>query len=499
MFKRKKKQNELEETSVEMTAVTKKKKRVKKRYILLAIVLVLIVISVINNKRAANLPVEVKISTIEYGDMTQTLDTSGIVESEEIKSYFAGTSAQIKELNVEAGSVVKAGDRLVEYNVEKLELAAKQTELETKASDYGIDAAVTALNYSQSKSYEAAKDYDEAVKYVNHYSGLVAKIKEDLVSASKAAEDVNTLTAQLAQAQKELDAKPNSEKRQSKVKELTKSLKAANKEAAKYDVAALQASLETCSADLAAYESQKAQYEIQKEADPSIASQKSQQSVLKEVNQLAKQQTRESLEDARRGVCADFDGIVTSVGCVEGQTVMEGSELLALASDKKVKVTIDVSKYDLEKIAPDQKAVVTINGREYEGHVDKIDRVAHLNQSGASVLSADIHIDNPDDNIYLGIEGKISIETATAEHALLVPVECINSDAKGDFCYVVKDGELVRKDVELGITSVEYYQILSGLEEGDQVVKEVTGEMTEGMKVTPVAEQTEEDKEEPQA
>ncbi|MBR1693153.1 MAG: efflux RND transporter periplasmic adaptor subunit [Lachnospiraceae bacterium] len=488
MFKKKDKNQQ-----VEAVNTGKKKKKFKKRYVVLAVLVIAIIAAAANNRMAADRPVSVMVKTVGTGDLTQTLDVSGTVESEETKIYFANTSAQIQSLNAELGGTVKKGDSLLTYNVDKLERTAKQAELEAKASDYGIDAAVTTLNYSQQKAAQAAKDYEDAVKYVNHYSAMVTSIKEDLLKASQAAEKVKSLTSELSDAQKKLQQKPNSEKLQNKVKELTSDLKEANKEVAKYDVTALNASLETCSADLAAYESLKAQYEAQKEADPSISSQRSQQSTLREVNELAKQQTEESIETAREGVVADFDGIVTSVGAVEGMTVMEGTELFTVASDKQVKVSIEVSKYDLQKLAVGQRAEITINNQEYEGYVAKIARFAHVTQSGSSVLSADIHIDNPDDNIYLGIEGKVHIQTASAENTLLLPMECINADAKGDFCYVVENGVLVRKDVEIGISSDEYSQILSGLDEGAQVVSVVTADLTEGMNVVAVEEETPDD------
>lgn len=476
----------------EVTNTPKKKKRFKKRYLAAGIAVLAVAGIVFQNAHSANQPMPVKVKKVGYGDLVQTVDASGTVESEEIKYYFAKTSAQIEKLDVELGETVREGDRLVTYDVKKLEQAAKQAELETKASEYGIDATVTGLNYSQQKSAKAAKDYDEAVQYVQHYSALVAEIKDQLSKAAKAVGDVESLTSQLSEAQAKLQEKPNSEKLQTKVADLTKELKKAKKEVAKYDTVALNASLETCSSDLAAYESLKAQYETQKEADPTISSQRSQQTLLREVNQLAQEQTQDSLEQAKEGVTAEFSGIVTAVGAVEGQSVMEGSELFTIANDKKIKTTIEVSKYDLPKIQLGQKATVTINDKEYEGYVAKIERFAHLNQSGAKVLGADIHIENPDDNIYLGIEGKVSIETASEEHILLLPMECINSDTKGDFCYCIENGVIVRKDLELGISSALFSEVISGLQEGDSVVAEVTGEIEEGMNATPVEESQEE-------
>lgn len=489
MFKKKGNKDESEAANIQQ-----KKKRFKKRYLVVGAAVLAVAGVIFQNVRSVNQPMPVKVKKIGYGDLKQTVDASGTVDSEEIKNYFAKTAAQIEQLDVELGGTVKKGDRLVTYNVEKLEQAAKQAELEAKASEYGIDATVTGLNYSQQKSAKAAKDYDEAVKFVQHYSALVSEIKDELSKAAKAAGEVESLTAQLSEAQAKLKEKPTSEKLQTKVSELATELQKAQKEAAKYDTVTLNASLETCSSDLAAYESLKAQYEAQKEADPTISSQRSQQSVLREVNQLAQEQTQDSLALAKEGVAAEFDGIVTAIGAVEGQSVMEGSELFTIANDKKIKVSIDVSKYDLEKIQLNQKAIVTINNKEYEGYVAKIERFAHMNQSGAKVLGADIHIENPDDNIYLGIEGKVSIETASLEHVLLLPMECINSDTTGDFCYCIENGTVVRKDLELGISSALFSEVRSGLQEGDSVVSEVTTDMEEGMSVTPVEDEPEENK-----
>lgn len=492
MFKLKKKEEKTEEM-VTAVAVKKPKKKIKKRYIVLGVVGVLVVLSVVQGMVAGNRPLPVQVKSITTGNLTQTLDTSGVVESEEIKQYFAKTSGQIESLSTVLGSSVKAGDQLLTYNVEKLELAAKQAELETKASGYGIDATITSLNYTQTKAAEAAKDYDDAVKYVQHYTDCVNSIKGDLAKAAEAAASVEKLSADLKNAQAKLEEKPASEKRQKKVKDLSKELTKATKEAKKYDTAALNASLETCSADLAAYQSLKSQYEATKESDPGINSQKAQQATLRDVNQLTKAQAEDNLAAAREGVKAEFDGIVTSVMAVEGQTVMEGTELFTLANDKKVKVTIEVSKYDLAKIALNQKADIEINNHKYVGYVAKIDRFAHANQSGASVLNADIHIDNPDDNIYLGIEGKVSIQAASVENVVLAPIECVNSDTEGDFCYVVEDNKVVRKELEVGIFADEYVEVKSGLKAGDKVIAEVTGDIVEGIVVTAVEEKVEEE------
>lgn len=480
MFKKKVQSEDTQVTNA------KKKKKLKKRYVVLAVIAVMVVGSIVSSGMSASGPTPVTVKTVEVGNLTETLDTSGIVESEEVKSYFAQVNGEIMTLKAELGTSVKTGENLLLYNVEKMERDAQLASLEMTATSYGIDASITSMNYAQQKAAEAAKNYDDAVKYVNHYSSCVNNVKAELTKASQAAAEVETISLELQKQQAKLEKKPNSEKIQKKIKALQKDLTAATKEAEKYDTIALQATLETCSADLAAYETLKAQYEAQKEGDPAYSEQLAQQATLKQVNSIQKATTTEDLEVAKGGVNADFDGIITEVSVVEGQTVGQGTPLFTIANDKMVKVSIEVSKYDLAKISLNQSAKIIINNQEYEGYVAKIDRFAHTNASGASVLGADIHINNPDENIYLGIEGKVNIQTAEVKDAVLIPMECINADTEGDFCYVVENGVIVRKNVEIGISSDEYSEVLSGLKEGEQVVAQVSGDLVEGMKVTPV-------------
>ena len=49
----------------------------------------------------------------EVGSVEELVSVSGVVESEEVKTYFAPVSGKISQVLVEAGDVVKAGDLLI--------------------------------------------------------------------------------------------------------------------------------------------------------------------------------------------------------------------------------------------------------------------------------------------------------------------------------------------------------------------------------------------------
>ena len=112
--------------------------------------------------------------------------------------------------------------------------------------------------------------------------------------------------------------------------------------------------------------------------------------------------------------------------------------------------------------------------------------MAAANSQGTPVVGAEVHIKNPDDNIFLGVEAKLVIHTASAENVVTIPVEIVNADKQGEFCYVVEDGVVTMRRITTGISSDSMVEVKEGLKDGDQIVYDVTGTVMEGMKVIAV-------------
>ena len=53
----------------------------------------------------------------------------------------------------------------------------------------------------------------------------------------------------------------------------------------------------------------------------------------------------------------------------------------------------------------------------------------------------------------------------------------------------MEDGIVVRKDVETGVSSDTYIEIVNGLKENDQVMTDVSLAITEGMEVMPITDE----------
>ncbi len=166
--------------------------------------------------------------------------------------------------------------------------------------------------------------------------------------------------------------------------------------------------------------------------------------------------------------------------------IEESGELLTIESNEDVCVEITLSKNDLEKVREGQKAVVTVVGKEYEGTVTRISKSATKNDKNASVISGEVHIDNPDADIYLGVEAKVKIQGDKAEDVLMVPVEAVNVGKEGSFVYIVDGQTMTIRNITTGLSSIEYMEVKEGLNGNEKIVVDNSAGAMEGMQVTPM-------------
>ncbi|MEI3280436.1 MAG: efflux RND transporter periplasmic adaptor subunit [Eubacterium ramulus] len=247
------------------------------------------------------------------------------------------------------------------------------------------------------------------------------------------------------------------------------------------DTSALEAELEKASNTLAELQSRLSSQQAVAESDPSAvtAEEKEKMEITNNLSELDQMSAQELVEAAKKGIKADFNGVITKVS-VEGATTALGTELFTLQNTDKINVNVNVSKYDYDKLKEGQSADITLAGKTYEGEVTSISHVATQNEKGASLISADVRIKNPDDDIFLGVDAKVTIHAEEADDVVVLPSEVVNIGKDGSFCYVIENGVITRRDITTGISSDDYVEVTEGIKEGDEVIRDL-GSLEEGM------------------
>ena len=210
------------------------------------------------------------------------------------------------------------------------------------------------------------------------------------------------------------------------------------------------------------------------------------QSDLASQKSIAEADSASLTEEGKKGISADFNGVISKSAVQQGAAATQGMELFTLQNTDKVSVDINVSKYDYDKVKEGQNADITIGDRKYTGKVTKISHIATTNEKGSTLISATVSIDKPDKDIFLGVDAKVKIYAEKAEDVVTLPAGVVNIGKDGSFCYVLKDGVITKQDITTGISSEDSVEITDGIKAGDEVIEDL-GSLEEGMKAEAAA------------
>ncbi len=457
-WRRKKEQSENTTELVKAELTPQQKKKRKKRIIggVIAAALVLFIVSRVLTPAA--LPM-VMVRSAEKGTVKQTIDTSGTVKTEQQKTYFSPLAAKVEACKVQEGDAVEAGQVLLTYDAQDLENRKKEAALQNDEAYYGYQNTMDKNSKDTSEYSRSSHDVEILEQQVENAKAEVRALKQYLTD----------MGCFLREAQND-NHKNLAEEYQAKIDQATNQLAVKEEELAEFQ------------SDL----SEQKGIKNSTESTMMTADAKKQAEASKELQALKSAEVTDAVAQVSDGIKADFAGIVTGVKAVDGSNVENGGELFTVSSIEKVCVDVSFSKSDLEKIEEGQKAVATIAGKQYEGTVTRISRAAAKNEKGASIIQGEIHIDNSDTDLYLGVDARVMVEGNKAENVVVIPVEAINIGKDGSFVYVVTDGMVQKRMVTAGISSDEYTEIKKGLEVGEQVIISVDAGIEEGMAVNPV-------------
>lgn len=409
-------------------------------------------------------------------DVEQEITTSGTVIGISKDAYTSPVTAKVEDIKVEVGQIVSKGDVLLTYDAS--ELGDNLTKVKIQAQ-----SERAAGNESYEAANKAAGKVSEAKKKIKTLKKEISEIKKKVASLTKKVEKYE----EQMEAVKNTDAVKDNGDDSMDVTEETggQGLNDADSKAYKKAVSDLQKQNEK----LAAKQEELAQQESIVAANEDVTVSDSAKAQINASNQLSDMNVddaQESLDAAEAGITAAADGIVESIDVVKGAYANETQTLMTIINADSIGVEFSISKDDLGSITTGQKARVVIAGNEYEGTIDYVSRVAvsDMTMTGnntSGTIKGRILIDNPDDNIYIGVSAKAYIFVGKSEQALVIPYEALNTDIDGDFVYVVNKENLIeRKDVTIGIYSDEYYEVIDGIDEGDKVITNVTKDMKPG-------------------
>lgn len=372
----------------------------------------------------------VQVQSIELRDLVATVSSSGKIQPKRLVNISADTMGRVTELAVEEGQGVKVGQFLLAIDPEAAESAVQRGEA-------GLGAAREGLNTA-------------------HVDVETARANLELVLLN-----------------------------QERIQELYKDA-LVSKEA----LDRAESEVRVRRSELAARETEVRTQEQRLEQE--IANVRSARHSLSKVT-----------------IVSPMAGVITRLTIEEGETVLvgtmnnPGTVLMTVADLSVIQAELEVDETDVVDVRLGQSAVVSIDAfpdQEFRGRVTKIGSSA--TQSGgdgtsgdrqATSFEAEVTLEDEVPGVRPGFSCTADITTATRDQAIAVPIQALTvrevelsaeghvvghgsenensanqEELEGVFLYL--DGEAVFAPVEVGIAGERYFEVLSGLEAGDQVI-----------------------------
>lgn len=239
-------------------------------------------------------------------------------------------------------------------------------------------------------------------------------------------------------------------------------------------------------------------------------------------------QARAALDEARDQlsktiIVAPMSGRVTRLNVEEGETVVVGTmnnpgSLVLTVSDLSVmEVVLEVDETDVPEINLGDRATVDLDAfpdLEFPGVVTEIgnsairppSQVAGTGQTPTIDFEVVVTLQNPQAELRPDLSATAEVVTETRMNQLSIPIIALTlreedeEDESDDSdpiegVFVITEGRAYFTPVEVGIAGQEYFEVLSGLAEGDSVVSgpyQVVRTLEEGADVRPVEDSDDE-------
>jgi HlyD family secretion protein len=240
-------------------------------------------------------------------------------------------------------------------------------------------------------------------------------------------------------------------------------------------------------------------------------------------------QERATLDSARYDLSkvrmeSPIDGIVTRRNIQQGETAVigtmnnAGTVLLQLADMGVIQAEVEVDETNIPNVQLGQKAKITIDAipdKSFKGHVTEIGNSPIQAAAGATATQATnfkvvVMLDEPVPDVRPGFTATADINTATRKNVVAVPIPAVAVrelvyDANGQVVkeptiekrrrtpeamaaaaaaelkpgqtrketegvFVMRDGKAEFLPIKMGIAGDKYFEVLSGLKTGDEVI-----------------------------
>ena len=165
-------------------------------------------------------------------------------------------------------------------------------------------------------------------------------------------------------------------------------------------------------------------------------------------------------------------GQITKINKRKGEMVQATDSIVSFLPSGPFQVEVDIYEEDVVEVNIDNIVKIILPAFPddvFEGRVASIDPAEKL-INGVVYYEVVVNFQDSKEGIKPGMTADIIIETAKKENVLIISKSALKKENGNKIIRVFEEGEVEEKKIEVGLEGDEYVEVISGLQEGEQVI-----------------------------
>ncbi len=177
-------------------------------------------------------------------------------------------------------------------------------------------------------------------------------------------------------------------------------------------------------------------------------------------------------------------GIVTARNYDEGDMFSGQMPIMTVMQISPVKLKINVSESYYSKVKTGMPVDVKVEVFGEEKFSGKVSLIYPTIDERTRTFGVEVKINNNNGKVRPGMFARVNLEFGNMKRVIVQDVAIVKQAGSGArFVFVYNDGKVTYKQIEIGRRVDTYFEVLSGLNEGDQVVIAGQSKLVDGSEV----------------
>lgn len=180
---------------------------------------------------------------------------------------------------------------------------------------------------------------------------------------------------------------------------------------------------------------------------------------------------------------APIDGVVSSRDIKLGQSVNTSDVTFRITDTSELLAYLQIPQAELGKFSAGQSATLTVDANPDATYTATIARISPTIDVRNGTFRATAFVDNRSGDLAPGMFARFSIAYERHADALVIPRAALVEEDDQTSVYVVADGEVSRRTIQVGIESGNLVEVVGGLTGEEEVVVTGQSSLRDGSKV----------------